>query len=132
MKKMFLAVLLSAVSVFADEGHGHDHGPSAVQAPKGGVIRSLETVHLELLNESKTVKIYAYDTQLKPADVKQFPASATITLPKKKPQSIKLTEVQDHWEAVVDVKNAHRYTLELSIKQGGHDDKVKWVVEPKK
>lgn len=111
---------------------GHDHGPGSVQAPKGGVIRSLETVHLELLSKGKTVTIYAYDTSLKPADVSKFPVSATVTLPKKKAEPLKLLPGGDHWTGEFDAKGAHRYTLELSIEQGGHKDKVKYTVEPKK
>ncbi len=127
---MFLVISFLASSAFAHEGH--DHGPGTVQAPKGGVVRSLETINLELLNEGKKVKIYVYDTKLKPMDVKKYLASATVTFPKKKAETLKLAEAGDHWEVEVDSKNAHRYTLLLSIKQGGHDDKVKWVVEPKK
>lgn len=130
MKKMLTSLFLFTLVATAHEGH--DHGPGAVQAPKGGVIRSLETVNLELLNEGKKIKIYIYDTDLKAQDAKKYPVSATITFPKKKAESAQLIEVGDHWETEVNAKNAHRYTLELSIKQGGHDDKVKWVVEPKK
>ena len=129
MKKIILALSLFAATVFAHEG---EHGPSTVQAPKGGVMRSLETVHLELVNERKKVKIYVYDIKVKPADVAQYAVSATVTLPKKKPETIKLVEAGDHWEADIDSKNSHRYTLILDIKQGGHEDKIKWVVEPKK
>lgn len=114
-------------------GHGdHDHGPKSIQAPKGGVVRSLETVNLELVNNGSEVKIYVYDTDLKATEVSKYPVSATVTLPKKKPETAKLSPQSDHWVLYFDAKNAHRYTLELSIKQGGHDDKVKWVIEPKK
>lgn len=131
---MFKISLIAAmlVSVFAFAHEGHDHGPGQVQAPKGGVIRSLETVHLELLTKGKTVSIYVYDMDLKPEQVSKFPASATVALPKKKSEPLKLTEKGDHWEAEFDAKGAHRFTVELSIKQGGHDDKVKFTVEPKK
>ncbi len=124
-----LFTLLTTSPTLAHEGH--DHGPSTVQAPKGGVIRSLETVHLELLTKGKTLAIYAYDTNLKPAEASSFPLTATVTLPRKKAESLALTPKGDHWEAEFDAKGAHRYTLELSIRQGGHDDKVKYTVEPK-
>ena len=129
MKQTILTLYFLSSIAFAHDG---EHGVSAVQAPKGGVMKSLETVHLELINEGKKIKIYTYDTELKSAAVTNYPVSATVTFPKKKPQVIKLIEAQDHWEVEVDFKNAHRYTLVLNIKQGGHDDKVKWVIEPKK
>jgi hypothetical protein len=121
--------LLIATNLSAHEG---EHGPSTVQAPKGGVIRSLETVHLELLSKGSTVQIYLYDVNLKPADVSKYPVSATVTLPKKKAEPITFQPKGDHWEAVVDAKGSHRYSLELNITQGGHNDKVKFTVEPKK
>lgn len=132
MFKVFVVCISLIAGTHAYAHEGHDHGPSQVQAPKGGVIRSLETVHLELLTKGKTVSIYAYNTDLKPEEVKKFPVSATVTLPKKKPQTLALAEKGDHWEAEFDARGAHRYTLELSIKQGGHNDKVKFTVEPRK
>ncbi len=137
LKTIFVSATLtfalsSLVSSNASAHEGHDHGPAQVQAPKGGIIRSLETVHLELLNRGKTISVYIYDLNLKPEDVKKFPVSATVTLPKKKPQSLALAEKGDHWEAEFDAKGAHRYNFELSIKQGGHNDKVNFTVEPKR
>lgn len=124
------AFIFTSLHAFAHEGH--DHGPGQVQAPKGGIIRSLETVHLELLTKGNQISIYAYDKDLKEAAVKSFPVSATVTLPKKKPQKIDLVEKGNHWESEFDAKGAHRYTLTLAIKQGGHHDQVKFTVEPKK
>jgi len=130
MKTLYIILALICTPILAHEGH--DHGPKSVQAPKGGIIRSLETIHLELVTEGKTINIYVYDKNLKPADVKNFPANLTVTLPKKKSESLQLASKGDHWEAIFDSKNSHRFVLQLSIKQGGHDDKVKWTVEPKR
>ena len=126
---IFLSAVLS-ISALAHEGH--DHGPGAVQPQKGGVVRALETVNLELLTEGKSIKIFAFDTKLKAADVSKFVATLTATLPKKKPESIQLTPRGDHWEGTFDPRNSHRFDLQFAIKQGGHDDKVKWTVEPKR
>lgn len=127
-KILFTVLLTISQSVFAHEGHDH----AQVQAPKGGIIRSLETIHLELITKGNLISIYAYDMKLKAEEVKKFPVSLTVTLPKKSPQPLELKDKGDHWEAEFDAKNAHRYTLVLAIKQGGHDDKVKFTVEPKK
>lgn len=128
MKKYILGLITLSCISFAHD----DHGPSPVQAPKGGIIRSLETIHLELLTEDKLTQIYVYDHHLKPSQTKLYPVSATVTLPKKKAVPLKLTDAGDHWIGHIDAQKAHRYTLELAIKQGGHNDKVTWVVEPKK
>jgi len=128
-KSIVLAGLLAMpYAMFAHEGHG----PSTVQAPKGGVMRSLETVHLELLSKGNTIQIYAYEKDLKPSDVTKYPVSASVALPKKKSEVLALKSKGDHWEAEFDPKGAHRYSLELDIKQDGHQDKVKFTVEPKK
>jgi hypothetical protein len=126
MLKVFIFTGLLALA------HEGEHGPSTVQAPKGGVMRSLETVHLELLSKGNTIQIYAYETDLKPSDVSKYPVSASVTFPKKKSEALVLQNKGDHWEADVDAKGAHRYTLLLDIKQDGHQDKVKFTVEPKK
>ncbi|MBX2986276.1 MAG: hypothetical protein KF802_00120 [Bdellovibrionaceae bacterium] len=128
MMKMILASLWLGLAVSAHEGHD---APGAITAPKGGIVRSLEEVHLELLAEGKTLRLYAYSTDLKPADVTKYPVSATVTLPKKKAVALPLVAKGDHWEAQFDAKGAHRYKLEIRIQQGGHDDKVSYNVEPK-
>ena len=126
-KILIFALLVSQHTVAHD-----DHGPSQAQAPKGGVLRSLETVHLELITKGKNIKIFAYTPDLKPDDAKKYPVSATVSLPKKPPQPLALVEKGDHWEAEFDAKGVHRYKIEIKITQGGHDDKVKFTVEPKK
>jgi hypothetical protein len=131
MRKLMLALLVT-ISNTAWGHEGHDHGPGNVQAPKGGVIRSLETVHLELITQGKEIKIYIYDSKLKAADVSQFPASLTVALPKKKAEALPIVPHGDHWMATFDPKNSRRFDLVMAIRQGGHDDKVKWTVEPKR
>lgn len=132
MLRMIAIVVALIVAPLAFSHEGHDHGPGQVEAPKGGVIRSLESVHLELLTKGNTVFIYAYDENMKPDDVKKYPVSATVTLPKKKAHALALMEKGDHWEAEFDAKGAHRYSIELSIRQAGHEDKVRYTVEPKR
>ncbi len=128
-----LLLIISFLTLTSAHAHeGHEHGPSQVQAPKGGILRSLETVHLELLSKGNTIRIYTYNTDLKPVEVKKFPVSATVALPKKESTPLPLADNGDHWVAEFDPKGAHRYTIELSITQGGHDDKVQFTVEPKK
>ncbi len=131
MRNLFFS-LLATISLTAWAHEGHDYGPGSVQLFKGGIIRSLETVNLELVTQGKDIKIYIYDTKLKAADVTKYPVSLTVTLPKKKAEALQLTPQGDHWLTSFDAKNAHRFDLVLAIKQGGHDDKVKWTVEPKR
>ncbi len=132
MFKNLATILFCLSSIQAQAHEGHDHGAKLSQAPKGGIMRELETVNLELLSKGMTIKIYIYDKNMKPEDVAKFPVSATVTLPRKTAESVPLVAKGDHWETEYNPKKAHRFTFILSIKQGGHDDNVKFTVEPKK
>jgi hypothetical protein len=126
-------VLVSFLLSVTAAAHGdHEHGPSSFHPKKGGVVRSLETVHLEFLVKDGRVSVYLYDVKGKSVDVAQYPASAKVTLPKKKAQAAPLKAMGDHWELEFDAKGAHRYALDLTLLQGGHNDTVKYNVEPKK
>ncbi len=77
MRKLILIFTLASSFCWAHEGH--DHGPGQVPLQKGGVMRSLETVHLELVFKDNAVKIYPFETaidqkssQLKSADPTDF------------------------------------------------------------
>ena len=115
--------------LFAHEGHLH--APKSITPPKGGITRSLETVHLELLPKGDSVKLYIYDLKLKPVETVNYPVSATATRPRKDAEKIKLVAEKDHWHFKYDAKGSHRYLFVLTIKQGGHNDKVQWNIEPK-
>lgn len=127
---LILFALLGFNLATAHEGHDHD-GPSMVQAPKGGIIKSNETHHIEVISKGKDLKIYLYTKDLKPADLSKEPISAEVELPRtKKTEAITLTPKGDHYVANYDAKGAHRYTLAITF--GSHKDKFNFTVEPKK
>lgn len=126
---MALLAFGTAPLVFAHEGH---HGPSAVEAPHGGSMRSLETVHLELVQDKDNFKIYLYTKDLKPKEVKDIPLTAAIKVPKGKPEPLQLKAAGTHWEGTYQGKDTHRFTLLVDIKQGGHQDKLEFTIERKK
>lgn len=131
MKQLILAFILTlSVTSFAHEGH--DHGSGQVQPQKGGVVKSLETVHLEMVNLGKEIRIYVYDKDVKPQPTKNYPLTAKVQLPRQKQtQDLKLEVKDTYWTTQFDPKGAHRYDLILNIEQGGHKDAVKFTVEPK-
>lgn len=139
MKNIFniilvLFTLTFSTEILAHEGHDHD-GPAAVQAPKGGVIKSLEEVHVEVVAKGKDVKIYLYDETLKPADVANYKVTATAELPRnKKSEAISLKAQGKYFEATYDAKGAHRYTLVLTITdpKHKHEDKLNFTIEPRR
>ena len=129
-KSIITFVILCPLVALAHDGH--HHAPSAFTAQKGGVTRSLESIHLEMLSQGNTVKIFIFDLKTKPADTGKYPVSATVKLPRQKPTAIKLKKMKHHWQYQFDAKGAHRYTLEFTIKQDGHNDPVKWNIEPQR
>lgn len=139
MKKTFtklaMALLLSlSFGAYAHEGHDHD-SPKNVQAPKGGVIKSLEETMVEVVSKGKDVKIYLYDKDLKPQEVAAYKVTAQAELPKaKKKEEVVLTAKGNYFESSFDAKGAHRYTLILTVvdPKTGHDDSLKFTIEPRK
>lgn len=129
LKSFFMATTL----VFSNVSLAHeDHGPSRVEAPHGGAMRSLETIHLEMVHLNDDVKIYLYSKDMKPKAVKDIPMTATLTLPKEKSLAFVLKDMGNHWEGKYIGKDTHRYSIHLEIKQGGHKDKIEYTIERKK
>lgn len=131
---MFLFILLFSFQSYAHEGHDHD-APLTIQAPKGGSIKSLEETYVEVLSKGNDLKIHLYDKDLKPKEVAGFTVSAQAQLPRtKKKEVIELKPAGTFFEAQFDAKKAHRYTLILKVKdpKTGHDDELKFTIEPRK
>lgn len=127
----YLFILLMA---FAHEGHDHD-APATVQAPKGGMIKSLEQTHVEVLSQGSALKIYLYGKDLKTKPLTGFKVSAQVERPRSsKKEPLSLTAREGYYEAQYEAKGLHRYTLILSITdpQEGHADELKFTVEPGK
>lgn len=130
----FILFVVSFFSLNFSFGHGvHDSGH--VKPQKGGIIRSLETIHVEFVSIGNKIQIYVFnkDKKPKPLATKDYPVSAKVILPRSdKEEKVELTTKPNHWEAEYDAKGVHRYTFELYIEQGGHKDRLKFTIEPKK
>lgn len=134
---MTKALIICVALVFMVQGvraHGN-HDSGAIKPMMGGVLKSLETVHLELVQIGNEIRVYVYSTEStpKPLSAKDFPASAKAILPRGKgSENVPLKVMKDHWLANYDGKGIHRYNFEFHIKQGGHEDKITFTIEPKK
>lgn len=133
-KSVFFALVFSSlVSFSVSFAHEGEHNaPGSVPAQKGGVIRSTEDLHLELVSSGKEVRIYPIGLDLKPMDPKAVEITATVALPRKKAEPVVLTAQADHWLFSFDAKGAHRFTVTLNLKHDGENHKVSWTVEPRK
>lgn len=130
-----LAIGLAAISLHAHEGHDHD-APINLQAKKGGQIKSLENVNIEVLAKGKDLKVYVFNKEMRPEKLEGFEIKAFAELPrsKDKPKALVLTPVEDHLAASFDAKSAHRYTLTIEVKDPteDHADSLKFTIEPKR
>jgi hypothetical protein len=139
MKKLILlAGLLISFNSYAHEGHDHD-APGMVEAPKGGMIKSNEEFHIEVVAKGKDIKVYLYTKDLKPADAKGFKITLKTELPRsKKMEDLSFKATGNMLEATFDAKGAHRYNLIVGLTevgQGhehGHADKISFTIEPRK
>lgn len=132
MKILFAA--LFALSAFAHEGHDHD-APTAIPAPKGGIVKALDETRVEAVSKGKDLKIFVYDKDMKPLAAKGFSLKATAELPRsKKTEEIKLEAKENFFEGSYDAKGIHRYTLKLQITAPGanHSDTISFTIEPRK
>lgn len=137
------ALLLSLVSIvsYAHDGHDHD-GPSLFQPQKGGVVKSVEEINVEVVTKDSKTEIYFYDNDGKIKEAGSFQASAEAKLPRSKtvekltlhPITDASTKAVTHYEINYDPKGTHRYTLVLNIKElkHKHSDKLQFTIETKK
>ncbi|MEN0059760.1 MAG: hypothetical protein AAGB31_13050 [Bdellovibrio sp.] len=135
MKKIFLILVLTALSFQAPAHEGHDHDGKTVQAPKGGVIKSLESHHIEVVTKGQEFRIYIYDANMKLQDPAPFKVSAQAELPRtKKKESLTLKTENSVLIGSHEAKGWHRYTLILSVTPPteAHTDTLKFTIEPKK
>lgn len=133
MKLVSLCLLLGSLIASPAFSHGvHDSGSAKPQ--KGGVIKSLESLNVELVQIDGEVQIYIFgkDEKSSPLETSKYPVSAKVTFPReKKSQEVELTSHKNHWSAKVNAKGSHRYLFEFHIEQAGHKDNLKFNIEPK-
>lgn len=122
-----LSVNLSANLLYAHPG---DHGPTLFEPQNNGITQSLETIHLELVENKNNLKLYVYDLKGNSIDTKPYPIKTRILLPLKKTAPIEFVSKGKYWEGTyIAPKNIHRYTLELTIEQGGHKDIITFTID---
>ena len=134
--KLLIAIMIAATcqGVYAHEGEDHD-APVTTKAPNRGSMKALEETYVEVLAKGKDVKIYLHDKKLNPKLVKDFIVTAKAEMPRtKKTEVISLTAKENYFEGTFDAQGTHRYILHVAVKDPatGHDDKLKFTIEPKK
>lgn len=133
--------ILIAATALAHDGHDHD-GPSSFQPLKGGIVKSNESMNIEMVNKDTKLEIYVYDIEGKAKDTAAYTLSAGMKLPKsKKVEKLKLDNITDsatgkfsHYEVNSKPKGTHRYTLVLDVRdvKESHGDRIEFTIELKK
>lgn len=110
---------------------GHQKIPGDTFAPHGGKVKGTDHFYLELVATKEEFKLYLFDHDFKSLPLKDIDLEASVMFPKKsRSREIKLEPVGDFFQAKVNAKGVHRYTLELKIKGNGKTEKLSFVVEP--
>ncbi len=134
--KMILALVMSlTMNVFA---HDEGHGPKLTDAPKqGGVVTSVVQAKdaskgkkAELVYKSElartsdgTVRVYFYETNMKPLDLKNFaPTAKAILITEKKgkvtTQDFELKKMGDHYMGKSPKPARRPYNIDVKVKEG--------------
>lgn len=130
----FITVSIVGSLVSGHQGKNHDK-PTALRAPKGGIIKALDEARVEVVSKGTNLKIYVYDVNLKPAATSRFKITATVKLPRtKKEEEIKLISKDNFFESSYDGKSIHRYTLKISVTDSKNSRTVNltYTIEPRK
>jgi hypothetical protein len=134
--KMILALVMSlTMNVFA---HDEGHGPKLTDAPKqGGVVTSViqakdasKGKKAELVFKSElartsdgTVRVYFYESNMKPLDLKNFaPTAKAILITEKKgkvtTQNFELKKMGDHYMGKSPKPARRPYNIDVKVKEG--------------
>lgn len=118
-----------ALQLFAHEGH--DKTPGSITALHGGKLKGTSQLYIELVSDSNGFKIYTTDHDLKTIAIKEVKIDGTVKLPKqKKVDKVIFNKSESFFEAIVDSKGSHRYTVDLKVYYKGKTESVSFNVEP--
>lgn len=116
----------------AHEGHADAPG---FLAPHGGIVQRGRQIDMELVQEGTTLKLYPISHEGKPMKPSEVTITATAKAPKKgkakgEVQTLKLKEEGEGFTTSVELKNTHRFELEVQTTSAGKKDRFIYQVEP--
>lgn len=122
------AMLFASMPAVAHEGHAD--APGTVAAPHGGKILGVSGLYLEVLRNQDELTIFPFSHDLKPVSLADLKLDLQLELPRKKETTrLVATPKGDFWIIKIDAKDAHRYTVVLSVKSKEKSGTVKYTVE---
>lgn len=133
MKKLFTFVILIMTTGFIQAHEGHDKVPGA-QISKmvpPGQVKTTSHMFVEVKEEKGTVKVLVFDHDRNDIPTKDVGIVASVKFPRKsKSEKVDFKVVGNMFEAQVDAKNSHRYTLDMTVTHGGKSEKMSFNIEP--
>lgn len=131
---LITALLFAGAPSLAHEGHDHD-APSTSKPQKGGVVRGLEELNVEVVLKGNEIRLFLFDKDMKARSTDGVKISAVAELPRKKGAApLTLVDKGDHFQTEFDAKGSHRFDLKLKVTdpRTGHEDDLKFTLEPRR
>lgn len=129
----FLCLFAIPIQSFAHEGHDHD-APAVVTPRKGGIIKSVGKMNIEMVSKGDNLRLYFFDGSLNPMPVAGFQLDAKAEMPRsKKTEKVNFIAKENFFEADYAAKGIHRYSLLLGIRdvKAGKQDRLEFTIEPR-
>lgn len=124
-----LTVLLGIAH--AHEGHDKVPGAQISKMVPPGQVQVTSHMYVEVKEEKGTVKVLVFDHDKKDIPTKDVGIVASVKFPRKsKSEKVDFIPVENMYEAKIDAKNSHRYTLDMTVTHGGKLEKMSFSIEP--
>lgn len=126
-----IALLFLASAPSANAHEGHAHAPGTV-APHGGIVKEGKSMHVELVVEGTTVKLFPLDKKYQSIPLKDVILTATAQPAKKTLVPLKLSPAKDgaSFDGQIDPQGARRVELKVQVDISGKKDSFSFQVEP--
>jgi len=126
-KMIFTTVLLSALNLFAHDGHNQT--PGLLKANHGGTVRAGKEINLEFVVAGNELKLYPASHEGADLASSEVKLTATGKLPKGKAETLKIESKNGAFVAPIDFKTAYRIEIIATTEHKGKKDTFKFQVE---
>lgn len=128
---IFAALIMSFGAAQAHEGHDKVPGAQISKMVPPGQVKTTSHMFVEVKEEKGTVKVLVFDHDKNDIPTKDVGIIASVLFPRKsKPEKVNFAPVGNMFEAKIDAKNSHRYTLNMTVTHGGKPEKMSFNIEP--
>lgn len=133
MNKLFIftSLILSFGLALAHEGHDKVPGSQISKMVPPGQVKTTSHMFVEVKEEKGIVKVLVFDHDKKDIPPTDLKIAGSVKFPRKpKAEKIEFAPVGNMFEAKVDAKNSHRYTLDMTVSHAGKSEKMSFNIEP--